>query len=110
MARTRDEIETEIRAQTPEIVVTDGAQRAVYVAGDPEYEAWLTRTVEAHVAAEAEAGKAEAERAQLAPLLAKLDGGGSLTAAEQRTVFARLLRREMGAPPNDDRSAPQPRG
>lgn len=45
--------ETAIRAQTPYVEVCDNGECQRWEPGEPEYEAWIVRTVDAHVTADA---------------------------------------------------------
>lgn len=95
MARTREQHDADIRAQTPEIVVSDGARRSVFRRGDPEYETTVARWVDEHVAADARIEADERERTNLAILLPLWEQG----TPEQRAL-AWLLRRAGIAPAN----------
>lgn len=61
---TRAEMDATIRATTPVIEICDGTCRQ-YTTGDAEYEAWVARTVDEHVAADSALAE-DAARRQLA--------------------------------------------
>lgn len=92
MARTRADIETTIRQTNPTIEVCDGACQT-YTTGDAAYEAWVSRTVDEHLAADVAADE-DTARKQLADdvrtALTLLDGNATL--AQTRTILARLIR------------------
>jgi hypothetical protein len=91
--RTREQIEAEIRQQTPTIEVCSNGACQQWTTGDDAYEAWLTSTVDEHVAADAVMREEDARKLlaqEVRTALDLLDNGATL--AQTRTILARLIR------------------
>lgn len=90
--RTRESIEATIR-QTPSIEVCDNGACQTWSAGDAAYEAWVARTVDEHVAAQAVIAEDDARRQLAQDVRTALDLlDGAATLAQTRTILARLIR------------------
>ena len=86
-------IDATIRQRTLSIEVCDNDVCQQWTTGDEDYEAWITRTVDEHVAAQEVVQEAEARRQlaqQVQTALELLDNGATL--AEMRVILARLIR------------------
>lgn len=89
----RDTVDATIRQRTPAIEVCDNGVCQTWSAGDDAYEAWVARTVDEHVAAQAVIAEDDARRQLAQDVRTALDLlDGAATLAQTRTILAKLIR------------------